>query len=447
MSHVKILRVENFKAIEKFEADFNGCSAIITGGNNKGKTSFLKGLIERIRFNRPDIIVKQGAKEGSQEMVLDTKEKFIWEYDVNGHDKLTYISEKGVSKNVTTELGKRFFPESFDVDTFLASAPKTQSKMLQKQANTDFTEIDTRYKEAYDFRTEKNAEAERFHVKLTKLIEVTKVDFVDLATLQSKKEAVRKELNDLYSKNKSINEGMRKVWQAACDAKRADIQEWNEQQESNKEVYESALQWLSNLVTLGYRGNEVGVFIESLKEKVSPLKTYVAIEQPEYIIEMPDDKDLQAIDAQILEASKINAKAQSYKGYIDHKTMTETARVLADEADAAVKKIESEREEMIRKANFPEGVSLTSEGVTVEGLPFNREQLSTSKLYITALKIGSMKLGEVKTLYFDASFLDKNSLAEIEKWAASFQPEPLQLLIEKPDWDGGEIQYQIIEKL
>jgi hypothetical protein len=38
--------------------------------------------------------------------------------------------------------------------------------------------------------------------------------------------------------------------------------------------------------------------------------------------------------------------------------------------------------------------------------------------------------------------LDKNSLLEIEKWAVE---NDLQLLIERPDFDGGEIEYQILE--
>jgi hypothetical protein len=32
---VKKITVENLKALEKMEAEFNGCTAIITGGNNK----------------------------------------------------------------------------------------------------------------------------------------------------------------------------------------------------------------------------------------------------------------------------------------------------------------------------------------------------------------------------------------------------------------------------
>lgn len=447
MSHINILRVENFKAVEKFEADFKGCSAIVTGGNNKGKTSFLKGLIERIRFNRPDIIVRNGAEEGSQEMVLSTKEKFIWEYDNKGYDKLTYVSDKGVKKGVTVELGRRFFPESFDVDTFLASSPKEQSRMLQKQANIDFTDVDTRYKEAYDYRTEKNAEAERFHVKLTKMLEVPKVDFVDLSELQKKKEAKRGELNTLYQKNVAHNASLRKSWQEASDKLRNDVEEFNKNQDINAEYYDKCREAHDTLVKFGYTGKEVGIFLGERSKTVLPKKPFVAPIEPAYIVEMPDDKELQLIDADILKASETNSRAQAYKDYVDYKKNTDLAQGIADEADLAVKRIESEREEMIRKANFPEGVSLGVDGVTVDGLPFNREQLSTSKLYITALKIGSMKLGEVKTLYFDASFLDKNSLADIEKWAASFEPEPLQLLIERPDFDGGEIKYQLIEKV
>ena len=41
-----------------------------------------------------------------------------------------------------------------------------------------------------------------------------------------------------------------------------------------------------------------------------------------------------------------------------------------------------------------------------------------------------------------ASFLDRLSLEDIEKWAVS---EDLQLLIERPSWEGGEIEYQLIQ--
>jgi len=58
------------------------------------------------------------------------------------------------------------------------------------------------------------------------------------------------------------------------------------------------------------------------------------------------------------------------------------------------------------------------------------------------LKLAALNIGEVKTLHFDASYLDKNSLKEIENWA---KDNDLQLLIERPDYDGGEIEYHIID--
>ena len=95
---------------------------------------------------------------------------------------------------------------------------------------------------------------------------------------------------------------------------------------------------------------------------------------------------------------------------------------------------------MIKSAPLPEGFGFTDDGITYNKLPFTREQLSSSGIYIAALKLASMNLGEVKTLHFDASFLDKNSLADIEKWA---NDNGLQLLIERPDFEGGEIEYEL----
>lgn len=92
---------------------------------------------------------------------------------------------------------------------------------------------------------------------------------------------------------------------------------------------------------------------------------------------------------------------------------------------------------------MPEGFCFDDDGITYKGLPFNKESLSSSAIYIAALKLAALGLGEVKMLHFDASYLDKNSLAEIEDWA---KENDLQLLIERPDFDGGEIEYQLISK-
>lgn len=46
---IKKVKVRDLKAVKEQDIDFNGSSIIVTGGNNKGKSSVLNGLIERLR--------------------------------------------------------------------------------------------------------------------------------------------------------------------------------------------------------------------------------------------------------------------------------------------------------------------------------------------------------------------------------------------------------------
>lgn len=424
MSKIQTIKITNFKAITDLEANFNGCTAIITGGNNKGKTSFLKGIVDRIRFVRPDVMVKKGEKEGRGELILDSGEKFVWEFDNSGKDKLTYITDQG-RKSVTKDLGSQFFPAVFDIDKFLQSTPKEQVKQLQAIVGLDFSQVDRRYQTAYDQRTELNRVAEIYRVKLEKMMNADKVDFVDVTKLRSNKEEEKNRLNTLYLDNKKQNETARKKYNDAKDA-----------QANDRLLITRCEDALSVLKGAGYSGKEVEKFIE---EKVISIPE---IKEPTYIEEMPDRSSLDKIEAELLAASETNAAAQKYQDYIDYKRETEEAKDKAEQADFIVKGIEDERKAMIESVKFPEGVTIGIDGIMVDGFPLDKNQISTSKLYTSALRIASMNLGDVRTLYFDASFLDKITLAEIQEWANT---NDLQLLIERPDFEGGDIKYELIE--
>lgn len=430
MSKIQTIKIENFKAIEHLEADFKGCTAIVTGGNNKGKTSFIRGIPDRIRFVRPEVMVKQGSTKGKGEMTLDSGERFIWEFNTEGQDKLTLITKEGAKRSVTTELGAQFFPKPFDIDKFLNSTPKEQSKQLQKILGVDFTDIDKRYAEAYQKRTDKNRDAEKFHVKLTEMMEVPKVDFVDITKLQAQKEAERTRLNSVYVSNKAANDKLRSEWQTASNA-------YNLASANHTARLTAVANAIDVLNQQGYKGSDVHKFYNSIKDF-----TQTPPAEPTYTPELPDDTELKYIDDQILQASKTNAEAQKYKDYVEYKASVEVAKDEATAADEAVKAIEAERQKMIEGVKLPGGLQFTSDGLTVDGLPLDNTQISTSKKYIYALKIGAINLGEVKSLFFDASYLDNISLKEVMNWAES---EGLQLLIERPDMDGGEITYNLIE--
>jgi hypothetical protein len=442
MSKIQTIKLQNFKSISEMEADFKGCSAIITGGNNKGKTSFLKGVVDRIRFIRPDVMLKNGESEGRGELTLDTGEKFVWEFDAT-KDKLTYLTTEG-RKSVTKELGARFFPPVFDIDKFLQSPPKSQVIQLQQIIGLDFTDIDARYKAAYDFRTEKNREAELYRVKLEKLIKCDKVEPVDLTDLQIRKEQEKKRLNELYLDAKRKNQDARRNWELQKIAIDKECAIHNEEQGKRKLVFDECFKASIVLKSAGFNG-DTETFLNELRGLINPemVASELYPKEPTYIEEMPDRTELDKIDAQILAASEINAKAAKYNEYIEHVRATASARDAAKQADDAVKAIEQDRLKMIESAKMPAGISFTSDGITVDGFPLDRNQISTSKLYTSALKIASINLGEVRTLYFDASFLDRHTLADIQAWA---NENDLQLLIERPDFDGGEIKYELLEQ-
>jgi hypothetical protein len=246
----------------------------------------------------------------------------------------------------------------------------------------------------------------------------------------------------LYLKNKDANDVLRKAWNK--EKEQASVEYHSQLQK--KSVLDSniviATKCLEQLKSVGYDGADVQAFIYSMPVIKEVEDKGALIKDPGYIPEMPDSSELDRIDAEILAASETNRKAAEYQKYIDQKSLSESASLLATEADAKVKSIELERQKLIESAKMPKGISITPDGITVDGLPLDRNQISTSKLYTSALRIASMNLGEVKTLYFDASFLDRNSLAEIEVWA---NENGLQLLIERPDFEGGEIKYEIIE--
>lgn len=450
MSKITTIRLKNFKAIDSLEMNFNGCTAIVTAGNNKGKTSFLRGIQDRIRFSRPDIMVKEGEKEGHGEMILDTGEKFIWDFDTQGKDKLIYVTNDGVKTPVTMAIGKRFFPELFDIDKFLQSPPKEQTKQLQKILGVDFTEIEERYTKAYNERHARNEEAERFHVKLSKMLEVPFVASVDLTDLQTKKTTERDRLNELYLMNVAHNKKLRDEYTAKKTEIDERVKSHNESRSERLANHRKCSEALKVLKENLYGGSEVETWLlEFLKKTPEPI---VAVDmypaEPAYIKELPSDEALQKIDAEILTASQINTDAKAYQDYISYKAQVEAAKEDAKQADQAVSVIEDERTKMIEAAKFPKGISIADGNITVDGFPLDNKQISSSKKYITAMRIGAITMGEVKAMYFDASYLDRHSLAEIETWAAEQtwgDEKGLQMLIERPDFEGGEIKYELIE--
>lgn len=388
---VKTIKVQNLKALSSMTVDFDWCTAIITGGNNKGKSSFLKSLPERLQWEKPKEVLKKWEEEGFAMWELTDGSQFIWEFKED-KEKLSYITSEGVSIKtwVIKELGKKYFWSRFDIDEFLQSEPKKQKNILQKIVGIDLSELDMLYKKAYDIRSEKNIvyKNEKSKVEGMELVKVDG-DIVNIDEMQNVLLEAEKHNQNFWYIEKWI------------------IQKQEEIEELNKKI-------------------------NSLQEDIKKGNDWLA---------KNTKRDVDILRTQIEDAKKKNELLKSNEYIKQHLENVEVTRIEREKTDAEVKSIEQKKMDIIKSAKLPEWFEFVEEGIMYNGFPLDKNQLSSSSIYIASLKLASMVLGEIKTMCFDASYLDNNSLQEVEKRA---NDNWLQLLIERPDYEGWEIKYEFL---
>lgn len=451
MKIVKI-EVQNYKAIAEQSIELNGCSVIVTAGNNKGKTSMLRGVVDRMRGFKPSIIVKEGEEKGMSTIELSDGSKINWNFTEKS-EKFEYITKEGfkVTSGVIKTIGKKYFGSSFDIDKFIASSEKEQFNTIGKILGVDLDALNESYKEAYDNRTQANRDLK--HVANKKLIEPEKVEKPELNGIDQKIEDEEQELkkrrieaqNDYHKKLEEYNLQYDKAYR--------EIVNYNKEQEFKDEQklkLREELEMLKNVSPefedcIDYK--KASLKVDNLP-KPEPYKSIesISIEKPIFDY-TPDETGINQLRIEREEFSKKEAAytifEKDMKDYADWLSEVKRLGDIAEKYDDDVKALEEERKSVIADANLPTEFTL-SEGVLLyNGLPLTNEQQSSSAKYIAALKLNMLCLGDVKAMHFDASFLDKISLGEIEEWASQHD---LQLLIERPDFEGGEITYQLLEQ-
>ena len=397
---VKRIKVQNVKAITDQDLPLNGSTAIIMGGNNKGKSTLLTTLKNRLLKMKPDHLVRHGETEGLYVMEFTTGDRIEWELSTKtkAGEKMTLISKDGTKTSAITEIIKFFGPSNFDIDKFLNATPAAQRKTLETLLGLDFTQLDEKYVKAVEERKDANRDVERLEVNYKGKVVDNELPLEPTPTEDLEKELLGVETHNAY---------------------------YNQLVEKETELLARRKQLEEELASVNHK---LGQLDEQLSTpELQPKK-------PEYVIDLTDKLHIQKLkNARIEENNKTRIALEELAKLKD----------IAHAKDMAVKDIVEEKDKLIRAANMPEGFGFTEDGITYKDLPLTREQLSSSAIYIAALKLASINVGNVRMLHFDASFLDKNSLKEVLAWA---ETEQLQILIERPDFEGADIRYEIIEE-
>lgn len=415
---IEKIHVKNFKALEEQQLDLKGCSAIITGGNNKGKSSLLSGLIDRFRGLKPNMILRQGEDKGFSYVELTDGSTVSWTFTSKG-EKFSYTSKDGLvtSQGVLKALGGKYFGTEFDIDKFINSTPKAKLKQFQELVGIDFTELDAEYTKHYDHRTYLNRQ-------IKELGTVEHIDNIDAQIEEIETEIANQKESysfDLSEAEKNREKEIEKI------------------EKQNEEIRASIATKakIENLITLA-------------KEMPESISKYIEIEKIEAYNKLFKIAEIKSIDGvsemfplpDIFDVSELESKLIELRGLKARIDKLNSLKAQVEKTEIKIKSVIENKEELIAQSDFPTGFSFVDNELYYNDYPIDDNQLSTSAKYIAGLKLGFLSLGKIKTLHFDASPLDKESLAEIQNWANS---QDLQLLIERPDFEAGNIKYEIIQ--
>lgn len=438
--------IENYKAI-RGRKDFtpNGSSFFLVGGNGVGKTSAGHALIDLLTSKLPSKPITEGENAGYMEFILDDGSKLIAKFTEGKKPLLEFITPQGYGITSPKEIFQKLSGEGMDfsIDDFLKLQPKPLREKLEKIAGLNLSEINDREQKAFDERKLAKAQLadQRGRIQPYEMALVTKplVSAVDLSNQIQELNRVANEyraqvaLKDQLSTNYEIankaiqtiaEEGKKRV-----DQERADLEEYIRKAEAK----------------IAQMEQESAASIQQAVKNANELQDELAAKVAEVnALEAPDEAKITALQSQLEQVEKTNTAIVNAQRLHQEFTVATELEEKVNALEAKVKAIRDEKEKAIKASPIPaEGVTFSEDGdILIDGLPFKENQISTSRQIIAGIQIACSMLGDLKYLHFDGAALDKENADKVLEYAES---KGLQLCIERPMWEGGELKFEVYD--
>ena len=404
------MKVLNYEAhhvmgVEHINFDLEGWHLFHIGGaNGQGKTSSIKGLLMalcgRSGMDYPKPALREGEDEGWIKVKLSGSEQlheqdhlevelhFERRDDGSVRESFRVIDSTGEEAPEPRTLLKRLYEtRAFDPLQFDRMSKAERRRVLMDVVGLDLSAFESKRKEIYDERTSVNAESKR-------------------------RSSVLKERNlheDLPDQPISTDSLLQELRDAEESNSKSDVLE--------REVAELQLSIGHTTSAIEDIEQEIAAKKEFLAAKKAVLKKMksnsTAIKKK--IKELPSVVSLEGIRKKISEAGAVNRKIAENESYLVEKN---EVRSLADVAAALtqdLKDLDAQQDKMLQEAEWPiEGMSVDSEGVLLDGLPF--ESACLSRRISASVNVGMSLNPELRLLVCeDGSSLDMDTLKQIEE--------------------------------
>ncbi len=431
--------ISNFKNISSQEIDINGRSFLITGSNQKGKSSFLQALLSPLDATwMPIEPLKQGEEKGFIKLKIGGElEGEHVEYKIECYfspgtkrGRVVLFDKEGnqIKDGVRSVLDGIIGNIGFNIMSFIklgttdsgkVSVPglKEQVKILEDLMPTEdvkkIYELKHEHTGKYDERKIINAETKR----LKGLIENSPFKQEEIELYAEKK--------DVKSESEKITAGNKKNGIIdQCDTFVMDYVD------DLKEIEE-----------------DVSILEEQLKERKIELQSFKdkKISVDKYLDKNPSKIDVDALEQSLQTISDHNTNCDKVADLHETKKTLAAKTTESDTLTSRLKKIEEEKKDIFTNTKMPvKGLAFNDEMVTYNDLPLSDGNIPTSQLIGIGLKIGMALNPNLKLMVIkDGSLLDNKTMEYALKMC---QDEGYQLMIETVKHEGGELEVEFIEK-
>lgn len=421
---IKKFVIENYKAIRgRKEFTPNGASFFLLGGNGVGKTSAGHAIIDMLTRKMPTEPVTDGENAGYLEFTMDNGAKLIGRFLDGQKPVMEFITSDGYNVGSPKELFTKLAGEGmeFNIDDFLKLAPKPLREKLEKIAGLDLTEINEREAKAFDDRKlakaqlrDQQGRVQPYDVDLVTKEPVSAVD------ISEKIQALTAYANDYanYQKGQETLAGEIAKGHAAIQT----------MQEELEAYIKHATEKIKNSVDLIIASEE------AFKKNNADFQAMA----------IPDQAAIDALKTELSNVEKTNQAITEAKQLHKEFVLAQELETKVAKLEQSVKAIREEKEAKIKASPIPaEGVTFSDTGdILIDGLPFQENQIAASRIIIAGIQIASSMLGDIKYLHFDGAALDKENADKVQEYAES---KGLQLCIERPLWEGGELKFEIAD--
>ncbi len=450
-----VMKLKNYKLIKDFDKTYeNARILLVTGQNEIGKSSLIRGLIENMtaKSTTPQPVTI-GEKDGLKTFIIPDKNgnpvtivnNFSEKNPKGSFYAIDYMGRKIKSVDEIRELIGVFQEMSIDKFYNMQSTAEGRRKIIkqiysllpakEKERIEHIEKQTTKGGELFDKRTSVNSHAKALENIVTNNIptkedEILAREYDNInenltllrnqyqdaniktsaqVALKERIEEYRKEYDDLPLKHERLKKASEEKFKAnekQIEFLREQIENLEKENEHIKAEYESDT--------------------HSLREKAKEIQA--KIKESEKNVEN-NDVNIVALTHQIKEAETIKeqasnarAKINEYNKHLEHARNTQQE---AEELSAQIETLRSEKQDIIANSNLPSGLVIDGDDFTWNGFAFNDNQVSKSSALLVIAEL-LCNIVEAKIVYIgEKALFDKDRFKQLVKIAEKYGKIPV----------------------